>query len=336
MKTKNSALRVSVITAFLDMERFISEAVESVLAQDFQDFELILVDDGSSDASTDIARAYADRYSPIIRYLDHQGHRNRGISASRNLGLATARGELIAFIDADDVWEPGKLTEQVAIMDAQPAIGMVCGAPRYWRSWAGGTDNVVETGHVRNVVIEPPEAALALYPLGTAQAPCTDLLVRHDVAKAFGGFEEHFIGTPQLYEDQAFLLKLFLTAPVYFSDRVWFKYRQHAASCVATITRDGGYNEARLYFLNWLDRYLATDPRSDRRVLSALDRNLWRFRRPLLHTAWRRSSGLLRRGRQLAGRVKTAGTRLRALNGGRLAPPPAKPCAPASRPLTNH
>jgi glycosyltransferase involved in cell wall biosynthesis len=299
MQTPNGAPRVSVITAFLDAERFIAEAIDSVLAQDFHDFELILVDDGSTPACSDIARAYADRYPGVIRYLDHPGHQHRGISASRNLGLAAARGELLTFIDADDVWETYKLSEQIEIMDAHLRLGMVCGSPRYWRSWNGGTDQVIHTGHIRNAVIEPPEAALAVYPLGTAQSPCVDLMTRRDVVKAIGGFEEHFIGTQQLYEDQAFLLKLYLTAPVYFSDRVWFRYRQHPASCVATITRAGGYDQARLYFLNWLDRYLVAKADSHPRVREAVRRSLWRFRHPVLYAAWQRSTALLHRVRRL-------------------------------------
>src|SRR5436190_825161 len=140
-----AAPRVSVITPFLNAERFIAEAIESVLAQDFHDFELILIDDGSSRKCRDIARNYAVRYADVIRYVSHEGHVNRGISASRNLGVSLARGELVAFIDADDVWAPAKLSEQVAIMDAHPELGMVCGAARYWRSWNGGRDVIVPT-----------------------------------------------------------------------------------------------------------------------------------------------------------------------------------------------
>ena len=198
--------RVSVITIFLNAERFIAEAIDSVLAQEFRDFELILVDDGSTQGCTAIAHDYARRYAPIVRCLEHEGHENRGMSASRNLGLSAARGEFVAFIDADDVWLPAKLAEQVAIMDANPGLGMVCGAARYWYSWDGGEDAIIRTGHIANAVIPPPEAAVALYPLGEAAAPCpSDLLLRRDVVTALGGFEEHFTGPRQLYEDQAFL-----------------------------------------------------------------------------------------------------------------------------------
>jgi glycosyltransferase involved in cell wall biosynthesis len=299
--------RVSVISPFLNAERFIIEAIESVLAQDFRDFEFVLVDDGSSRECMEIARGYAARYRPLVRYLDHPRHGNRGISASRNLGLAAAQGDLVAFIDADDVWEPNKLTDQVAIMDAHPELGMVCGAARYWHSWAGGNDYIVQSGHLTNVVVPPPEAALALYPLGRAASPCpSDLLLRRDLMNALGGFEEHFTGARQLYEDQAFLLKLYLAAPVYFSDRTWIKYRKHAESCSARANRDARYHEVRLYFLNWLRQYLEARPDADSRVRAGVQRAQWSHRHRAVYAAVRKSSQLLESGWRAAVRVLNA------------------------------
>jgi len=273
--------RVSVVTIFLNAERYLVEAIDSVLEQDFPLIELLLVDDGSTDASTRIARDYAERYAPRIRYLEHPGHINRGMSASRNLGIHAAQGEFLAFLDADDVWTRSKISEQVAIMDAHPALGMVCGTVRYWESWAGGEDRMIETGHVRNVVVRPPEASLALYPLGSASAPCpSDILLRRDLVVALGGFEEHFTG---MYEDQGFLAKLYLAAPVYFSDRVWLNYRQHLDSCVATVKRDGGYDQVRSYFLKWFESYIARQPDGDRRVKRAIRTALRPYRHPTYH-----------------------------------------------------
>jgi len=296
--------RVSVVTIFLNAERYLAEAIDSVLAQDFAHLELILVDDGSAELCSALARSYLARDSRV-RYLDHPGHQNRGMSASRNLGISAARGEFIAFIDADDVWSPGKLREQLAIIAAHPELGMVCGTVRYWYSWDGGEDVLIPTGHVQNRVVHPPEASLALYPLGSAAAPCpSDLLLRRDVVMALGGFEEHFTGPRQMYEDQGFLAKLYLAAPLFFSDRVWLSYRQHADSCVAEVTRDGRYDEVRLYFLTWLERYLSGLPNPDPRVGSALRRALWPYRHPAIRKAAQRSRELLRRGLQVARRFR--------------------------------
>jgi glycosyltransferase involved in cell wall biosynthesis len=290
---------------FYEAERYIAEAIESVLGQSFTDYELLLVDDGSTDAGTAIARGYADRHAPRVRYLEHEGHANRGACAARNLGLRHARGEFVAFIDSDDVWRPGKLADQVRIMDLHPELGMVCGAVRYWNSWAGGEDAVVPSGHVQDRVVLPPEAALEVYPLGDGAAPCpSDLLMRRDLVLSLGGFEERFTGPRQLFEDQAFLAKLYLAAPVYFAGSVWLDYRQHAASCVADVTRSGRKEEVRRFFFHWLADYVAGRPSVEARVLAALDSKLWPYRHPHLDRARRLSArfvaGARRRVRRLA------------------------------------
>ena len=101
---------VSCVMIFLNGARFIDEAIRSVVDQDGCDeWELILVDDGSTDESTAIAVSWAAR-SHRIRYLDHPGHENRGMSASRNVGVATLVGAvLVTFLDCDDIFLPVQL-----------------------------------------------------------------------------------------------------------------------------------------------------------------------------------------------------------------------------------
>src|SRR5918993_1644792 len=118
---------VSVIIIFFNTEEFLQEAIESVLAQRYGNWELLLVDDGSTDGSTAVALEYAERHPSDVLYLEHFGHQNQGPSASRNLGLSYARGEYVAFLDSDDVWLPYKLEEQVAILDAQPEAAALYG-----------------------------------------------------------------------------------------------------------------------------------------------------------------------------------------------------------------
>ena len=128
---------VSVVLIFLNEAEFIEEAIASVLAQTYSNWELILVDDGSTDGSTAIAKSYAEKLDPKVKYIDHEGHKNLGMSASRNLGIDNATGEYIAFIDGDDLWLPNKLEQQVAIMSTQPDAAMVCGRTQWWYSWTG-------------------------------------------------------------------------------------------------------------------------------------------------------------------------------------------------------
>src|SRR6187431_834910 len=129
---------VSVIMIFHNAERFLNEAVRSVLGQTFGDIELLLIDDGSTDGSTGAAGKFAGEFPGLVHVFEHPEHANRGMSASRNLGMVSARGELIAFLDSDDVWEPNHLAEQVHLLRSHPAVGMVCGRAMNWRSWDGG------------------------------------------------------------------------------------------------------------------------------------------------------------------------------------------------------
>jgi len=143
---------VSVVMIFLNGEKYIREAIESIVDQTFNSWELLLVDDGSTDSSTQIAQAYASRFPGRMVYLDHETHCNRGMSASRNLGIRHGRGRYVAFLDADDVWLPCKLERHVALMEEYPDTGMIYGASLYWHSWTGNPDDatrdhVPDPGH---------------------------------------------------------------------------------------------------------------------------------------------------------------------------------------------
>ena len=112
--TESSRL-VSVIIPVYNCEDFLAEAIESVLAQTYRPIEVIVVDDGSTDQSADIARSYKE-----IQYIYQP---NQGAAVARNTGLAAAQGEFIAFLDADDVWLPNKLEVQVGYLIEHPRAG---------------------------------------------------------------------------------------------------------------------------------------------------------------------------------------------------------------------
>jgi glycosyltransferase involved in cell wall biosynthesis len=260
-----------------------------------------LVDDGSGPAATAIAKEYAARYPEQIRYLEHADHSNRGMSATRNLGIQHARGEFIAFLDADDIWLPAKLEEHVPLLDAHPEVGMVCGATVYWHSWGSGEDYTVQTGDRQDVVLYPPDAMLKVFPLGPAGPPSmSDIVLRADLVRRLGGFEERFTGH---YESRVFLSKVLLTTPVFFSSTATNKYRQHPESCVQTAFRDGSHVQNRLLFLEWLEQYLGTLVKVDRSVRSALRRELRPYRAPRLHYWYSVLVKIRIRLRRLAGRV---------------------------------
>src|SRR3954451_1808617 len=111
---------VSVVIIFLNAETFFKEAIDSVLAQIYSEWELWLVDDGSTDGSTKIAKDYVAHYPSKIHYIDHPNHQNHGMSASRNLGISKCKGEYLALLDADDIWLSTKLEKQLELMELHP------------------------------------------------------------------------------------------------------------------------------------------------------------------------------------------------------------------------
>jgi len=118
---------VSVIIAVFNGANYLSEAVNSALVQTLIPFEVIVVDDGSTDDTPGVAASFGN----AVHY-DRQSH--KGVSAALNRGILLARGDLFAFLDADDVWLPDKLEKQVSALQAQPELDMVFGHGRFFPS----------------------------------------------------------------------------------------------------------------------------------------------------------------------------------------------------------
>ena len=309
---------VSVVMIFRDAERFIEEAIDSVLAQTHPSLELLLCDDGSTDGSTAIAQATAAAH-PHVRYLQHPGHCHLGMSSTRNLGLASARGDLVAFLDADDVWEKEHLEHDVALLSRHPEAGLACGQAVEWHSWndSGADDVIPGLPWPPGAVVPPPRMLTALLRRGDFRTPTCNLLVRKHVLDAVGGSEPKF---RDLYEDQVLLAKLHLAYPCVISGTRTARYRKHAGSSTARALRAGTYSpglptasvEAFLRWLASLPQIQVGEEHEELRSLirdalksydHALDRARWRSlalvramippqRRQLLRVAARRARAL--------------------------------------------
>lgn len=121
----NTNAGISAIIPVFNRERYIGDAIDSVLRQTYPALEIIVVDDGSTDRTAEIVKSYGNR----VRYV----HRpNGGPAAARNQGLALARGEWIAFLDSDDLWTENKLETQVSYMQAHPALQYTVGKIVYF------------------------------------------------------------------------------------------------------------------------------------------------------------------------------------------------------------
>jgi glycosyltransferase involved in cell wall biosynthesis len=170
--------RISVIIPAYNAAWCIRRAIDSVLAQDFHEHELIVVDDGSKD---DTAAILAD-YGEAVRVISKP---NGGLSSARNAGIAAARGEFVAFLDADDWWLPAKLARQVALMDAHPdllfcstASAVLTPAGIRLEDWRCGTGNAT--------TLESIFAANA-YVAGSGSA----VLAKREAFSRAGGFDEN-------------------------------------------------------------------------------------------------------------------------------------------------
>jgi glycosyltransferase involved in cell wall biosynthesis len=242
----------------------------------------LLVDDGSDDGGGEIARTHAARLPHKVRCLEHPDHQNRGMSASRNLGIRQAAGDYLAFPDADDMWLPRKLERQLSLIASQPEAGMVYGKTEYWYSWTGEPDDVErdyvqEHGIPGDVLLRPP-APLSLFLSGRAAVPCSySILVSRGAIESSGGFEDSFRG---LYEDQAFYAKICLDHPVFVSNECLERYRQHPDSiCSASMASERDLTSRQRY-LEWQAGYLASRGISDHDPWQTLQRELWLVKRP--------------------------------------------------------
>ncbi|WP_348260953.1 glycosyltransferase family 2 protein [Telmatobacter sp. DSM 110680] len=278
---------VSILTSVYNCEAFLSETIAAVLAQNYSNWEYWLVNDGSTDATANIAREAAAAHADQIHYIEHPGRKNCGLPASRNLALANARGKYVAILDGDDVWFPTKLSEQVALARAFPQAGLIYGRSEYWHSWTGEPTDEAKDQVPKlapgDRLYEPPELLALNYPHGPFGTPCpSDLLIDRELLCSLGGFEEAFNRLAE-YEDIAFLTKLYLAAPVYVSNRCWDRYRIHPNSIWATGQRKGTIALSRRAYFEWAENYLLSHNVSSEGIWRLWRHQTLRYRHPILY-----------------------------------------------------
>ena len=280
LEPNSQRIRVSVVLIFLNEAPFLQEAIESIVSQTCETWELLLVDDGSTDESTDIAKMAALRLPHKIQYFEHEWHATQGMSTSRNVGLRQAKGEYVLFMDGDDVLTHNALQEQVALMDMHPEVGMVYGPLYHWFEWnespyGDGRDFIQNLNLATNTTIEGP-SVLTTFLCNDSATPSGNLF-RTALVRAVGGFEGQF---RSMSEDQALRFKFCLRFPVYVSSRIWYKYRKHADSCCAEAVRKNEYHESRARFLYWAEDYCREHRVHNPRVWSAIQKALRPYRYP--------------------------------------------------------
>jgi glycosyltransferase involved in cell wall biosynthesis len=181
---------VSVVVPVYNRARTLARALSSILAQTFPDFELIVVDDGSTDDSAGVAEGFGDSRIRVLRHPE-----NRGVAAARNTGIGAARGNYVAFLDSDDEWLPEKLKIQIDALEAEP-----------------GTTRLYCTDYFLHRIASGQESVRAPRPLtmtqrdllwGCGVSPGATLLAPRALFKAVGPFDE----TLTRFEDWDWLLR---------------------------------------------------------------------------------------------------------------------------------
>ncbi|MFZ0680873.1 glycosyltransferase family 2 protein, partial [Candidatus Binatus sp.] len=187
--------RVSVIIPAYNAVATIGGTIDSVIAQTLQDFEIICVDDGSTDGTLPTIRQYADR----VRLIEQA---NSGPAAARNNGAHNSSGEYLAFLDADDIWTPQFLERSVAALDADPALSLV-----YCNCALADSEGLpIDTSLVGNGFDHAPslnELLTQLWPIMPSAA-----LVRRAAYNACGGYRDALKGASFRFEDVDFWIKM--------------------------------------------------------------------------------------------------------------------------------
>ncbi|MCG3135121.1 MAG: hypothetical protein HMLKMBBP_02624 [Planctomycetes bacterium] len=210
--------RVTVLMTVKDGRRWIGAALASILAQEGADFDVVVVDDGSTDGTADAVRAAAD---PRVRLIVHD--QNRGIAAALRTGMSAADAPYVARMDADDLAEPGRLASQTVHLDAHPDCGLV------------GTrvTTIGEDGAEVPSDYDPPaDEALLLWNLLLFTNPVChpSVMFRRSVHDAAGGYGENVPNS----EDRDLWTRMLPHARIRNLDAKLLRYRQHAASFSVT------------------------------------------------------------------------------------------------------
>jgi glycosyltransferase involved in cell wall biosynthesis len=213
-------VKVSVVIPAYNGDRYLGAAIDSVLGQTYQDYEIIVVDDGSTDNTAQVVKQYSKNYGKTVRYLSQT---NQGVAASRNLGLAAAMGDYIAFLDQDDLFLSDKLSSQVALLDRNNQLGMVNSG---WQIYRQGFPEVNRQAEIE-AAVKPWQQI--------PQLTATNLIIwkpvflgamlfRRNWLERAGGFNTTLEQTP----DVDLVMRLAkIGCPAAWVEQVTVKYRQH-------------------------------------------------------------------------------------------------------------
>jgi glycosyltransferase involved in cell wall biosynthesis len=211
-------MKVSVYIPTYNNARFLPECLDSILFQSFQDFDIVVADDGSQDGSNEILIDYQSRYPSKIRYLFHPGHGHKGFAPTCNLAIKHSQGKYIARNDSDDIWYPDKLEHQVSILEKYPDIDLVYSYAKYIDEVGNELPGLCGIDVMNN---ENPMIRI----LFSQQIPENTVIFRRNVIEKVGKYDESLV-----YSDWDFIVRVFSHCKAFFIQKPLVKYRIHGGN----------------------------------------------------------------------------------------------------------
>ncbi len=275
--------KVSVVIPTYNRAHVLGEAMQSVLDQTFDGFELIVVDDGSTDNTKEVVASFGD---PRIKYIYQE---NRGASAAYNTGILASRGEYIAFLDSDDIWLPQKLELQVKLLNSRPDVALVCSDGYIFDVRTNSTLGRYWHGVPFGYRVDPQRASrdpLREMLVWGCFISETFVMVRREVFNEVGGYDESL----KDHVDWDMYVRVCQRFAIETIDIPLAKMRKHDANLSSNFDR---LYEGAEVVLNKAIHSYSLKPDELRLVRLRLARTLYRYGR-----------GLVERGRIASGRKK--------------------------------
>jgi len=217
---------VSIIIPAYNCHAYIGEALNSVLNQDYPHKQIIVVNDGSTDATMQVLQAFGDR-------IDIVDQHNQGPAAARNTGLDKARGSYVSFLDGDDIWCPGKLTAQVDYLQEHHQVGMVFSNWNVWYPSAGGVFAQADRGCQEPAAHPVVEEALCGWIYTDLLLDCVvhtiTAMIRAEVVEKVGRFDTTLL----CGEDYNYWLRVSRITPIHKLRPILAAYRHHGGNITA-------------------------------------------------------------------------------------------------------
>lgn len=204
--------KVDVIIPAYNAARYLPTAIESVMAQTFEDWQIVVVDDGSTDNTAEVVAPFLERLGPKIKYIKQP---NAGVSAARNTAIRNSSSELLAMLDADDVWVSNRLSESLGCFEGRPQVGLSYG----FNTTIDLEGRIINTYDQRQ---ENAEGRIAPYLyMRRVDLPCCTVTLRRKCIDEVGMFDE----TLRITEDRDLWLRIALRYEVALVPKVIAHYR---------------------------------------------------------------------------------------------------------------